>query len=62
MTRPHGSEPVAAQQSGLNIQAPDMKSAAAELTRRMDEINSSIAAVEAAKIISQQLLRREVSI
>jgi len=54
--------PLGARQIALKIQQPDLKSAAAELARRIDEIRKSIASVEEAKVVTQQLLRKEVSI
>ena len=57
-----GHGPVAAKQIALRMQQPDFRSAAAELARRIDEIKKSIATVEEAKVVTQHLLRKEVSI
>ena len=54
--------PLGEKQIALKIQQPDVKSAAAELARRIDDIKKSIATVEEAKVVTQQLLRKEVSI
>lgn len=54
--------PVAVKQIALKMQQPDLRSAAAELARRIDEIKKSIATVEEAKVVTQKLLQKEVSI
>ncbi len=54
---------VGQQKVALRIQPPDnLTAAAAELTRRIDEINKCIDSVEKAKVVTQQLLQKEVSI
>jgi hypothetical protein len=55
-------ENTSAESNTLRFELPDPKTAAAELTRRTEEIKKSIAAVERAKVVTHQLLRREVSI
>jgi hypothetical protein len=59
---PSAPQVTVAKQADLGIRKPDLKSAAAELTRRMDDIKKSIAGIEKAKTVSQGLLRKEVSI
>ncbi len=50
------------QQADLKIRQPDLKTAAAELTRRIEDVKKSIAGIEQAKAVSEELLRTEVSI
>jgi hypothetical protein len=59
---PNRKTTISKQQVDLKIRQPDMKSAAAELTRRIDDVKKSIAGIEQAKAVSQELLRKEVSI
>lgn len=52
----------AQKQADVSIQQPDLKGAAAELGRRVEDIKRLVAGIQEAKTVSQKLLRMEVSI
>ena len=68
-TDPAGNRPAARQPAtsnpqevDLKILQPDLRGAAAELARQVADIKKSIEVIERAKIVSQRLLKKEVSI